>query len=71
MKIQHYKELIVETNNHEPSEIILYDLASRKLLQQKFINSVSLNTQELETGIYIYEVRNKDGLYKKGKVVKD
>ena len=63
-------ELIVKTNNRELSEIILYDIASRKIMQQEFTNSVSLNTQELAKGIYIFEVRNKNGLFKKGKVVK-
>ena len=63
--------LNVEANNNELSEITLYDITSRKLLQQKFINSVSLNTEQLTKGIYIYEVRNKDGSCKKGKVVKD
>ncbi len=58
-------------SNKELSEIILYDIASRKILQQKFTNSVSLNTEQLAKGLYLYEVRNKDGSCKKGKVVKD
>jgi hypothetical protein len=63
--------LNVKTNNNEPLEIFLYDIASRKILKQKFINSISLNTEQLAKGIYLYEVRNKDGSCKKGKVVKD
>jgi Fe-S cluster biosynthesis and repair protein YggX len=58
-------------NDNELSEIIIYDIASRKLLQQKFTNFVSLNTEQLAKGIYIYEVRNRSGSCKKGKVVKD
>ena len=53
------------------SEIILYDVAARKLLQQKFTNSTTVNTEQLAKGLYLYEVRNKNGLCKKGKVVKD
>ena len=64
-------KLNVILNNKELSEIILYDISSRKLLQKKFTNSVSLNTEQLSKGIYIYEVRDKNGLCKKGKVVKD
>jgi hypothetical protein len=64
-------QLTVKTNDNEQSEIILYDIASRKILQQKFTNSVSLNTEQLAKGIYLYEVRNKNGVIKKGKVVKD
>lgn len=63
--------LNINVNNNELSEIILYDITARKILQQEFTNSISLNTEQLVKGIYIYEVRNKNGLCKKGKVVKD
>jgi hypothetical protein len=53
------------------NEIILYDLASRKLLRQEFSKTLSLNTEQLAKGLYLYEVRNKDGSNKKGKIVKD
>ncbi|HKR05306.1 MAG TPA: T9SS type A sorting domain-containing protein [Bacteroidia bacterium] len=64
-------ELTVKTNSNELSEIIIYDITSRKILQQIFTNSVLLNTQQLAKGIYIYEVINKKGAIEKGKVVKD
>lgn len=63
--------LNIEVKINRQTEIILYDISARKLLKQEFINSVSLNTKELAKGIYIYEVRNKNGVYKKGKVVKN
>lgn len=58
-------------NNNQLSEIIIYDISSRKLLFEKFINSIMINAQKLEQGIYIYEIRTKDGLYYTGKVWKD
>jgi hypothetical protein len=58
-------------NNNELSEIIIYDIASRKILEQEFLNPVTLNTEQLAKGIYLYEVRNKNGVIKKGKVVKE
>lgn len=64
-------KLNVAISNNQLSEIILYDIASRKILEQKFINSVSLNTEQLGKGIYIYQVRGRNGWCKKGKVVKD
>jgi hypothetical protein len=64
-------DLNVETAYNHQLEIILYDITSRKLLQQTFTNAVTLNTSQLAKGIYIYEVRNKDGVVKKGKVVKE
>ena len=62
--------LSIALDNNDVSEFILYDIASRKVLQRKFINAVSLNTGQLAKGIYLYEVRNKNGVIKKGKVVK-
>jgi hypothetical protein len=64
-------QLNVKTNNNGLSEIIIYDIASRKLLQQTFINSASVNTEALSKGIYFYEIKNKNGMTKKGKVVKE
>lgn len=63
--------LKISTNNSKLSEIILYDITSRKILQQEFTTSTTINTSQLAKGIYIYEVRNKNGIIKQGKVVKD
>ena len=64
-------ELKIQYNTNEQMEIILYDIASRKLLQQKFTNLISINTHQLAKGIYLYEVKNRSGVIAKGKVVKD
>ncbi|MBP9083047.1 MAG: T9SS type A sorting domain-containing protein [Bacteroidia bacterium] len=61
----------VAIKNNMQSEIILFDITSSKLLQQNFTNSVSLNTEQLAKGTYLYELRNKNGIIKSGKVVKD
>ncbi|HKR06953.1 MAG TPA: T9SS type A sorting domain-containing protein [Bacteroidia bacterium] len=61
----------IRTNDYESSEVIFYEITLQKLLQQTFIHTVSLNTAGFAKGIYIYEVRNKKGVIKKGKVVKD
>jgi hypothetical protein len=61
----------ISTYTNSPSEITFYDMDSRKLLQEQFINSVTLNTKQLAKGLYLYEVRNKNGVIKKGKSVKD
>jgi hypothetical protein len=66
-----FDKLNVTLNNNELSEIILCDIASRKVFYQSFTNSTSINTEQLSKGIYLYEVRNKNGVIKKGKVVKD
>jgi len=64
-------KLNVWVKNNELSEIIIYDITSRKIFNQSFTNSTSINTEQLAKGIYLYEVRNKNGVIKKGKVVKD
>jgi hypothetical protein len=64
-------KLNINIKDNERSEITLTDIAARKLLQQKFTNSITINTEQLAKGIYIYELRNKNGVIKKGKVVKD
>ncbi|MFN8145152.1 MAG: T9SS type A sorting domain-containing protein [Bacteroidia bacterium] len=64
-------ELNVKAINNQLSEIILSDIASKIFLRKQFTNSVSLNTEQLAKGIYLYEVRDKNGLCKQGKVVKE
>ncbi len=60
----------VKTNNNEQFQIILYDIVSRKLLQRNFTNTTTINTEQLASGLYIYEVRNKNGILANGKVIK-
>ena len=61
----------IKVNDNHTSEFVLYDIASRKLLELTFVKSTTINTNQFAKGIYLYEVRNKNGVIKKGKVVKD
>lgn len=61
----------ITTKRNEVVEVTLSDVTARKLLQKKFTNSITLNTEQLAKGIYIYELRNKNGVIQKGKVVKE
>ncbi len=63
--------LVIDTKNNKPTSIILYDIASRKILEQEFINTLAINTISLSKGIYLYEMVNKDGVIKQGKLVKE
>ena len=65
------EKLNIAINDNELSEIILHDILSRTLLQRKFTNSISINTEQLTKGIYLYEVRNRNEVIKKGKIVKE
>ncbi|MFI5220339.1 MAG: T9SS type A sorting domain-containing protein [Bacteroidia bacterium] len=64
-------KLNATAKGNEPVEINLFDITSRKIFNQTFTNSTSINTEQLAKGIYLYELRNKNGVVKKGKVVKD
>ncbi len=61
----------VKVIDNNQSQIIIYDMLSRKLLQKSFTESTTLNTEQLAKGIYIYEVRNKNGVVQMGTVVKE
>jgi OOP family OmpA-OmpF porin len=64
-------KLTITSKTNQPLEITLFDITSQKLIQQQFTNSTTINTSHLSKGIYIYELRTKNGVIKKGKVVKD
>ncbi len=64
-------ELNVQANNYDPTEITLYDLSSRKLLQQTFTNTTTLNTEQLAKGMYFYEVRCFDKLSRTNRIIKN
>jgi len=61
---------IAVENTQEPVEVILYDLTSRSIMHESFTSAVTLNTEQLAKGIYIYQVRNGNTLLKSGKVIK-
>lgn len=65
------QNLNITSKSNDPSEIILYDLTQRKILQHKFTHKTTISTIEYPKGIYLYEVRDKSGVIKKGKVVKE
>jgi len=54
----------------EELTIILYDLLGQQISQHRFIKSVTLNTENLAKGIYIYELLNDSGRIENGKIIK-
>ena len=64
-------KISITTKRSEIVEVSLFDITARKIFNQSFTNSISINTEQLANGIYIYEVRNKNGLIKNGKIVKN
>ncbi len=64
------ERLNARVNDKNVSEITLYDVTSRKLLQQKFSGFISLNTDQLLNGAYFVEIKNKKGIITRRKLVK-
>ena len=64
-------DLTVTVSENIPSEIVLYDVFSREILKRKFSESIILNTEQFVRGIYFYQIRNKNGLLKQGKLVRN
>jgi len=54
----------------ETVELYFFDGTSRLILSKSFNNSISISTEQWAKGIYFYELRSKNGVMKKGKVVK-
>jgi|SRR5688572_25551267 len=63
-------EINISTERNELIEIIVYDAIGNKVIKQSFTISTSLNTEKLAKGIYMYEVKNRNGVLKKDKIVK-
>jgi OmpA-OmpF porin, OOP family len=64
-------KLNFDVKGSEVIELNMYDITLRKVLQTKFTNLISLDAEQLGQGIYIYELRNKNGVFENGKVVKE
>ncbi len=64
-------QITLELSTNEQLTVILYEFSSRKLLQQSFTNTTTINTEQLIKGMYLYEVRNKNGIIKNGKIIKE
>ncbi len=53
------------------SQIVLFDIAGRSVLQTTFQSEVSLNLSELPNGIYFYQVLCADGSIRSGRLAKE
>lgn len=64
-------KLTIESHYNGILDIVMYDLASLKVMQSSFEGSTAINTEGLAKGIYLYEIKNKNGVIKKGKIIKE
>jgi hypothetical protein len=64
-------KLTINSNTGQDLEISLYDINAVEIYHKSFTNSVTLNTEQLPRGIYLYKIKNKTGEERSGKVVKE
>jgi hypothetical protein len=64
-------QLTFKLADNEPTTVSLYDFLGQQILQHTFTNSTTINTAQMQSGIYFYELRNSKGTLKTGKVVKE
>jgi hypothetical protein len=65
-----HSQLNLKTTLNENFDFLLYDAMSRKILQLKFKNSLSISTEGFPNGIYFYKIADESGLIIKGKIIK-
>lgn len=66
-----YDRLTVEINDINETDFIIYDLSFRQCLKHTFVTMTTINTEHLAKGMYLYLVRQKNGIIKIGKVIKE
>jgi hypothetical protein len=63
-------KLIFDVDNKEVTTITLFDFYGKQLLQKTFSTSITLNTEELQAGIYFFELRGEQNVITYGKILK-
>lgn len=63
-------QLTFSLADNEPATVSLYNFLGQQVWQRTFTNSTTVNTEQMQDGIYFYELRNSKGSLKTGKVVK-
>lgn len=63
-------QLNLSFSKNNTHQLVLYDIISGKKTMQVFKESGSLNTSQLPSGIYFYEIYTMGNIVKKGKLIK-
>lgn len=63
-------DLSITVQNSENYNFVLTDVTARVVFSQTFKGRLSINTSELPSGVYIYEIKGQGGIFKSGKLVK-
>ena len=64
-------QLTIQSYANEELTFILYDNLSRKILNERCYNNLTINTDFLSNGIYYYKIQNSNEKLKLGTVIKN
>jgi hypothetical protein len=64
-------QLHFQVADNTQATVFLFDLFGRQILQQQFTTSTTINTEQLASGAYIYQLRNDKGVVRNGELVKN
>lgn len=62
--------LQIQNENNYNIEIVITDAMGRIALKKELSNTTTINMQRFSKGMYLYQVKDKNGVFKKGKIVK-
>jgi hypothetical protein len=63
-------ELNISMNVNDDYEVTFYDITSKNILHRYFTASIIIDIDKFNKGIYFYEIRNKNKIISKGKIIK-
>ena len=55
---------------NEPATVSLFNFLGQQILHQTFTNTTTINTEQMQDGIYFYELRSNKGTIKTGRIIK-
>ena len=62
--------LNISSGKYGQFTFLLFDMTSRKILQKDFSTASVLNTSDLASGVYYYQIRNNSGVLSVGRIEK-
>lgn len=62
--------LTFKLNNNDLSELRIFDISGREIIQKEFTNELTLETFDFNPGLYFYTISNGNLIIKKGKIIK-
>jgi hypothetical protein len=62
--------LTFKLNNNDLSELRIFDITGREIIEKEFTNELTLETFDVNPGLYFYTITSESRIVKKGKILK-